>query len=426
MSIKLSILVPSVAERRNTFLPKSLDMLYGQYEQLSADQQAQVEILYLIDNKKQMLGYKRNSLIDICQGEYVVFVDCDDRVSEDYISTLLEATQNKTDVISFQAEVSINGAKPKICYYSIDNKRDRNTADAYYRIPNHICCVKREIALKVPFPHIKHGEDAAYSKLLLPYLNSSYNINRILYYYDYNDRTTVAQEDMPAVKARRGKGNPVADVIILSNAKSPIFKALTEKAIKTCLQGANGLPVRIIVMEQQKVSYRNAEVVRCSEEFHYNKFANRGISMSGAPWVMVANNDLTFTNGWLHELIAAGHDVVSPVSPDDPRQKDIKEIETGYVNGRNLSGWCFMMKRDIWERISGLDEATTFWSSDDVVIEQLRAINVEPAIVPRSIVHHEGSRTLRSLPSHKQKELTRDQVKIFNKKYGQNKFGFGI
>jgi hypothetical protein len=67
--MKLSILVPSVAERRNTFLPKCLDMLYGQIESLSTDQKKEVEILFLIDSKERMLGSKRNNLIDIAQGE---------------------------------------------------------------------------------------------------------------------------------------------------------------------------------------------------------------------------------------------------------------------------------------------------------------------------------------------------------------------
>jgi glycosyltransferase involved in cell wall biosynthesis len=76
--IKLSILIPSVSERRNTFLPKSLEMLYGQLEGLDAEKQKQVEIIYLIDNKTIMLGDKRNLMISMASGKYISFVDCDD------------------------------------------------------------------------------------------------------------------------------------------------------------------------------------------------------------------------------------------------------------------------------------------------------------------------------------------------------------
>ena len=44
--MKLSILVPSVAERRNTFLPKCLDMLYGQLESLPVEQQKEAGEAY--------------------------------------------------------------------------------------------------------------------------------------------------------------------------------------------------------------------------------------------------------------------------------------------------------------------------------------------------------------------------------------------
>lgn len=144
--MKLSILVPSVAERRNTFLAKSLDMLYGQLEKLPKEIQDQVEIIYLIDNKTIMLGDKRNLLVDMAKGEYIVFVDCDDRIEPDYIQTLYEATKTNADSIVFLASVSLNGETPKICRYSKDYPNDYNTATEYHRLPNHICCIKKEVS----------------------------------------------------------------------------------------------------------------------------------------------------------------------------------------------------------------------------------------------------------------------------------------
>ncbi len=58
--MKLSILVPSVMSRRNTFLPRILEQLNTQYENLSEQDKNEVEILTLIENKKIMLGDKRN------------------------------------------------------------------------------------------------------------------------------------------------------------------------------------------------------------------------------------------------------------------------------------------------------------------------------------------------------------------------------
>lgn len=423
--MKLSILVPSVAERRNTFLPKSLDMLYGQLEKLPKHQQKEVEILYLIDNKTKMLGGKRNSLVDMASGEYVVFIDDDDRISEDYILEILKATQTKRDVITFLVSVSLNGEQPKICHYSKDYLRDHNKEDTYHRLPNHICCVKLELAKRVPFPNITRGEDAAYSKILKRHLRSELKIDKVLYHYDYNEKTTVAQERIPSVV--RNRNEPIIDVVFISDSKDIAIKQMTQKAIDSCIRGAAGLKVNVVVVESRKgIRYRNAKMIYPDTPLNYNGYGNIGFKTGSAHYVMLANNDLIFNLGWLTELIAANHPVISPKSPGDPRQNDIKVNTEGTKTGRHFSGWCFMMEREVWEKIGGLDEDVSFYCSDDATIEQVKAIGIEPMLVPKSIVRHLGSTTLKKLDNESRKELTDEQVRIFNKKYGQDKFGLGI
>src|SRR5690606_17931204 len=116
-----------------------------------------------------LLGEKRNIMVDMAQGEYVVHVDCDDRLEPDYIESLLNATKTGVDVITFKVSVSLNGAAAKICHYSKGFLKDHNTWDAYFRLPNHICCIKREVCQKVSFPIILYGEDAVFAQLLLPH-----------------------------------------------------------------------------------------------------------------------------------------------------------------------------------------------------------------------------------------------------------------
>lgn len=423
--MKLSILVPSVAERRNTFLPKCLDILYGQLESLSIEQQKCVEVLFLIDNKERMLGSKRNNLIDIAQGEYIVFVDDDDRIEADYIASLLTAIESKADVITFLASVSLNGDSAKICHYSNKYTKDYNTNDTYHRLPNHICCVKKEIALKVPFLNIKNGEDSAYSKQLKPHLRTQNEINRVLYHYDYNEKTTVAQEDSPYVVESRKPA--VVDVVIISDGKTRQMQLMTQNAINTCISGAKGIKVNVIVVESAKgVTYRNASVLYPDFEFNYNAYGNFGIKHGSAHYAMLANNDLLFKPGWLTELIKANHPLVSPKEPRDSRQRDIRVNTIGDKTGRHLSGWCFMIERSLWNKIGGFDEDVNFYCSDDVVIEQCKVFDVQPMLIVNSIVKHLVSTTLKTVSPTDRTELTDNQVKIFNKKYDQNKFNLGV
>lgn len=419
--IDLTILVCSVHTRYKTFLPKIQDQLFSQYAALPEAAQDRVEIIILTDNKKMMLGHKRNVMVDIAQGKYVAFVDDDDRVADDYIAELLKATESDADSIVFQAEVSLNGEPPKICYYSKDVKRDYNHKDGYYRIPNHICCVKRSVSLKSSFPNVLYGEDAGYGKVLLPFLKTEHKINKVLYYYDYNAETTETQA-WRNNKTPQRPGKALVDVIILSKVKKYRDQAMTQAAIDSCLQSSNGLPVNIIVMEGGIGQYRGAATIPKRTPFNYNQYANEGAALGKAEWIMIANNDLTFTDGWLHNLIAAGHPLVSPHEPNDPRQADITENTEGFECGKHFSGWCFMISRKLWQEIGGFDTDVSFWCSDDVVIEQARAAGVKPMVVKDSIVKHKVSQTLRQEPDDKLDDLKWRNVYIFNTKYGKNKF----
>lgn len=391
--IDLTILICSTNTRWKTFGRAIQDQVWPQYDALSPEDQERVEILMVTDNKKLMLGDKRNVMVDIAQGQYVVFVDDDDRIAPDYIQTLLDATGTGVDVITFKASVSLNGQKPRPCIYSLKWGEDSNTATEYRRLPNHICCIRRDKARSVSYPSVLYGEDRGYAKLLAPHLSTEHHIDRELYFYDYSDATTETQTHVSTV-IRKRKQDAIVDVVMLSKASTPKLREMTQKAVNTCLAGANSLPVNVIVIEQiAEVRYDNAETIYHPAEFNYNAFCNMGAREGKAPWVVFANNDLLFSNNWLHALLEANHPVVSPKCPRDGRQVNIKRNTTGDRTGRHLSGWCFMMTRALWEEIGGLDEDFAFWCADDSLIEQVKAKGVLPMLVPSSKVEHLWSQT---------------------------------
>lgn len=422
--VALSVLVPSVSSRRETFAPKIMDQLFGQHEMLSPENRRRVEILILTDAKGVALGTKRNDMIRIARGEYVAFVDDDDRVSEDYLATLLSATDHGADVITFLASVSLDGAAPKTCRYSLKYEADKNTSSEYHRIPNHLSAVRRELAVRTPYTSLGRAEDAEYAKDLRPLLRSEHHIDRTLYYYDYDSATTVAQRPSRIEEKKR----PTVDVVILSKADTAALRAMTQHTVSTCLAGAGAHAVNVVVMEQVSgVRYRDAVTIYKPEPFAYNRFANEGIHAGSAEWVMVANNDLEFGDGWLQGLLAANHELVSPVCPNESRQNRLTENESGHENGKHLSGWCFMMKRTLWEKIGGLDEDFVFWCADDSLIEQARTAGVPPMAVPGASVTHLISQTVggrgHAADDPSDGAMTWAMVRRFNEKFGANKFG---
>ena len=83
--MKLSILICTVPSRVGNFLPAAVTELQ---RQIDSSGQGQVELIYLGDNKQRTVGRKRNDLLQLAQGEYVAFVDDDDRVAPNYISRI--------------------------------------------------------------------------------------------------------------------------------------------------------------------------------------------------------------------------------------------------------------------------------------------------------------------------------------------------
>ncbi len=379
-----------------------------------------------MDNKTIMLGDKRNLMIEQAQGQYVVFIDDDDRISDKYIDSILMATYEDKDAIVFMSGVSINGSDTKICYYSKDYHKDFNDPSNYYRLPNHICAVKKSIAETVQFPSIAYGEDSGYSKKLKPLLNTETKINEILYYYDFNTETT---ETQMFLKNNRQYKKPkvhipsILDLVILSNAKDSKFKNMTDNAIKSALDTSKEYKINIIVMEQQDdINYDNAITMHYDGEFNYNAIANLGISDGNSPYIMVANNDIIFKYNWLFNLLKVNHPVVSPRCPRDSRQKEFFVNTTGYEVGKHFSGWCFMIKRNVWEEIGGLDEDFPFWCADNATVKQLQAKGYIPMLVVDSIVEHLVSQTLKTLDTQNKQKMTYDQVKKYNLKYKDNLF----
>jgi hypothetical protein len=147
-------------------------------------------------------------------------------------------------------------------------------------------------------------------------------------------------------------------VVILSNARNRDLKLITREAIDSCIMTCEA---SIIVLEQSQESWKGCHTIWMDGDFNYNQFANVAIRSCTTPYIVVSNNDVVFTTGWLDALLKyADRDLVSPKEPTDVRQNDIYEVTQGTKCGRHLSGWCFMISRRLWEQIGGLDEDFPF------------------------------------------------------------------
>jgi len=178
MNKKLSILICSI-DIRTELLSKLMSVLDLQ---LNSD----VEVLVEKDNGKISIGKKRNILLRRAKGEYISYIDDDDLVSDDYVSKILEAISHKPDCCGIEGEITTDGTNPRKFIHSIKYTDWFEKNGIYYRNPNHLNPIKKEIASQIGFPEIDHGEDKNYSANIYPLLNNEVYIDSVIYHYLYS------------------------------------------------------------------------------------------------------------------------------------------------------------------------------------------------------------------------------------------------
>lgn len=195
----LSILIPTLRTRQAAAAGLFAE-LYRQIRDAKAF--GQVEIQTLLDQKGKPVGVKRQLLLRSARGKYVCFVDDDDQVAPDYIESILSAVAQTpgADCVVFRGVYYIDGRREGEFDYDLKYAAYRNLPGFYERTPNHLCPVRRELALGAGFPALQRGEDTQYAVRLRPRLRTqavcrdASGQKKILYHYRYSPTGTETQK----------------------------------------------------------------------------------------------------------------------------------------------------------------------------------------------------------------------------------------
>ncbi len=195
--MKLSILVLTVPRRLTTFFPKIIRCLEGQIKD-----RKDIEVFGLYDNKKMTVGGKRNALLHIARGKFTTFVDDDDRVSDDYIDSIMAAIDANPDadciIYDIICTIKRNGIvqKEKLCKYGIEyEKFGATTPDGknWAGKPEHRMVYNSKISKEVKFPEKNFKEDLIWTKEAALKIKNQVKIDKVLYYFDFDYAITETQ-----------------------------------------------------------------------------------------------------------------------------------------------------------------------------------------------------------------------------------------
>lgn len=181
MTPKLSILIPTVPGREHF-----MDRIMGQVsKQLASWPEA--EVCWTIGTTNVSIGVRRNDLMARANGEYICFIDDDDRIADDYIELVMAGIATNPDCCSLNGIITTDGKDPRKFIHSIDYNEFYERDGVFYRCPNHLNTIRTELARQCPFPDWQRSEDSNFAFQLRDkgLLKVEYKIPETLYFYDY-------------------------------------------------------------------------------------------------------------------------------------------------------------------------------------------------------------------------------------------------
>ena len=187
----LTILVSTIPNRIKYFYPRLMTQLIEQ-----TSNRKDVELIALFDNKKRSIGAKRQSLLNLVQGKYCVFIDDDDRIADDYVEEIMKAIYNnpECDCVVFNSVTRIDGDEPILCKYGIEFEYgyldNNNRQNGWRGKPAHTMVYKSSIAKSHHYTDMGHGEDVDWVKRACLDIKNQVRIDKTLYFYDANYNTT--------------------------------------------------------------------------------------------------------------------------------------------------------------------------------------------------------------------------------------------
>ena len=169
---KLSILIPTLYSRLNKFTTCVENLM----KQIRAENLTEsIEIIAHFDNKSIGLSKKRTDMLKNAQGDFIAFLDDDDKISDNYIKLIYEKIINNptTDVITFHQQCDVDGNQFMVVSdIQYDLKlNNSNIAGCFIRFPWIWCVWRRSLVAAIPFKDMyadkkNFGEDAIWLEAL--------------------------------------------------------------------------------------------------------------------------------------------------------------------------------------------------------------------------------------------------------------------
>ena len=166
--------------------------------------------IYLIDQLNKGISYTRNVGVANSRGKYLIFVDSDDYVSENYVDVLYKkAVSEKADIVGCEYKIFRSDSRKCISRIKVKNQNDIKKMNGCFwgKI------FDRNLFSNVLEPLNYWYEDSIVKHIIFPKSKCIKMVNDCYYYYRHNDSGLIRSS---AKKYRKIESIYVTDLIVRS------------------------------------------------------------------------------------------------------------------------------------------------------------------------------------------------------------------
>ncbi|NQU35195.1 MAG: glycosyltransferase, partial [Bacteroidetes bacterium] len=219
----------------------------------------------------------------------------------------------------------------------------------------------------------------------------------------------------------------IVDVIILSNTATEKHYNLLLNTINTLHNSEQNFQFNIILVESSSIPFHETEslcnvYINFKESFNYNKALNQAFSFAHSDYVVIANNDLEFEQGWFFQIqklmISNNLGSACPFDPNwvghQPVNKN-NELLLGYDVRLHIVGWCIVATATTIKCLFPFDELFDFYFQDNDYAERLKKMRIKHGLITVSIVHHKLSQSQDLMSISQEEKYIQDKIIFKNK-----------
>jgi GT2 family glycosyltransferase len=228
---------------------------------------------------------------------------------------------------------------------------------------------------------------------------------------------------------KQKKKDPFLSIVIPVMNQCGYTKAILQNIAETV-----HMPHEVIVVDNgstddtaQVLENARARVIRNKTNPPLSKAWNQGCAKAKGTHIAVLNNDLELPDGWAEKLVAHERHAICPRYEQGPKRcanfenrnsrlrASLREADRPGTHPNGFAGFCFLITREVWERVGPFDESLIIWFGDNDYYLRTKGMGYVPYMAQNVLIHHYGNVTCNDRPDFiSQRESDR---KTFLKKW---------